>query len=83
MRLSPLDPSMYGMHGAMAYAHFLAGRYDMASSCAEKVSARQSDFPAGHMHFRSEQCARAGGLTQHNEPCHGHSNVIPICAPPI
>ena len=35
MRLSPLDPSMYGMHGAMAYAHFLAGRYDMASSCAE------------------------------------------------
>ena len=36
MRLSPLDPSMFGMHGAMAYAHFLAGRYDMASSCAEK-----------------------------------------------
>ena len=35
MRLSPLDPSMYAMHGAMAYAHFLAGRYDMASSCAE------------------------------------------------
>ena len=24
MRLSPLDPSLYGMHGAMAYAHFLA-----------------------------------------------------------
>ena len=36
MRLSPLDPSMYGMHGAMAYAHFLASRYDMASSYAEK-----------------------------------------------
>lgn len=36
MRLSPLDPSMYGIHGGMAYAHFLAGRYDMASSCAEK-----------------------------------------------
>jgi TolB-like protein len=36
MRLSPLDPSMYGMQGAMAYAHFLASRYDMASSCAEK-----------------------------------------------
>jgi len=35
MRLSPLDPSMFGMHGAMAYAHFLAGRYEMASSCAE------------------------------------------------
>jgi tetratricopeptide (TPR) repeat protein len=37
MRLSPLDPSMYAMHGAMAYAYFLAGRYDMASSCAEKA----------------------------------------------
>jgi tetratricopeptide (TPR) repeat protein len=35
MRLSPIDPSAYAMHGAMAYAHFLAGRYDMASSCAE------------------------------------------------
>jgi tetratricopeptide (TPR) repeat protein len=35
MHLSPLDPSTYAMHGAMAYAHFLAGRYDMASSCAE------------------------------------------------
>ena len=37
MRLSPLDPSMSGMHGAMAYAHFLASRYDMASSCAENA----------------------------------------------
>ena len=36
IRLSPLDPSMYGMQGAMAYAHFLASRYDMASSCAER-----------------------------------------------
>jgi tetratricopeptide (TPR) repeat protein len=35
MRLSPLDPNMFGMHGGMAYAHFLAGRYDMASSSAE------------------------------------------------
>ncbi|MGY4500533.1 TolB-like protein [Bradyrhizobium sp. GM24.11] len=36
MRLSPLDPSMFGMHGGMAYAHFLLGRYDMAATCAEK-----------------------------------------------
>jgi hypothetical protein len=36
MRLSPLDPSMYGMHGATAYAHFLASRHDVASSSAEK-----------------------------------------------
>ncbi len=37
MRLSPLDPFKFATHGAMAYAHFLAGRYDMASSCAEKA----------------------------------------------
>jgi TolB-like protein len=37
MRLSPLDPSIYGMYGATAFAHFLASRYDMASSWAEKA----------------------------------------------
>lgn len=37
MRLSPVDPSLFGMLGAAAYAHFLAGRYDMASSYAERA----------------------------------------------
>ena len=45
MRLSPLDPSMFIMHGAMAYAHFLAGRYDIASSCAEKATRDGPNFP--------------------------------------
>jgi TolB-like protein len=45
MRLSPLDPSMFSLHGAMAYAHFLAGRYDMASSCAEKATRDYPTFP--------------------------------------
>jgi TolB-like protein len=37
-RLSPLDPSMYyATQGAMAYAHLLANRYDMAASCAESA----------------------------------------------
>ncbi|WMT74673.1 adenylate/guanylate cyclase domain-containing protein [Bradyrhizobium sp. Ash2021] len=44
IRLSPLDPSMFSMHGAMAYAHFLAGRYDMASSCAEKATRDNPTF---------------------------------------
>jgi len=35
VRLNPLDQSTYGGQGAMAYAHFLAKHYDMASSCAE------------------------------------------------
>jgi tetratricopeptide (TPR) repeat protein len=45
MRLSPLDPSMFSMHGVMTYAHFLAGRYDIASSCAEKATRDGPNFP--------------------------------------
>src|SRR5260370_13444027 len=36
IRMSPLDPGLSIMHGATAFAHFLASRYDMASSSAEK-----------------------------------------------
>jgi TolB-like protein len=44
MRLSPVDPSLYGMLGAAAYAHFLAGRYDMAASYAEKAMRENPTF---------------------------------------
>ncbi|MHC2497083.1 tetratricopeptide (TPR) repeat protein [Bradyrhizobium barranii subsp. barranii] len=45
VRLSPLDPPMYyDAQGAMAYAHFLAGRYDAASSCAESALRGQTSF---------------------------------------
>jgi TolB-like protein len=37
MRLSPLDPEMVRMQAGMALAHMLAGRFDMASSWAEKA----------------------------------------------
>ena len=36
MRLSPLDPEMHRMQAGMALAHLLAGRFDTASSWAEK-----------------------------------------------
>jgi len=36
MRLSPLDPELYRMQAGMAAAHLFAGRFDMASSLAEK-----------------------------------------------
>ena len=36
MRLSPLDPEMYRMQAGMAVAHLFAGRFDVASSWAEK-----------------------------------------------
>jgi hypothetical protein len=35
---------MSAMHGATAYAHFLAGRYDMASSCAKTAMRERSNF---------------------------------------
>ncbi|WP_027133658.1 winged helix-turn-helix domain-containing tetratricopeptide repeat protein [Geminicoccus roseus] len=37
MRLSPLDPETYRMQAGMALAHLLAGRFDAASSWAEKA----------------------------------------------
>ena len=37
MRLSPLDPEMYRMQAGMALAHLLAGRFNAASSWAEKA----------------------------------------------
>jgi Flp pilus assembly protein TadD len=37
IRLSPLDPEMYRMQAGMALAHLFAGRFDTASSWAEKA----------------------------------------------
>jgi len=41
IRRSPLDPYVSGMHGATAFAHFLAERYEPASSWAE-MSVREN-----------------------------------------
>jgi tetratricopeptide (TPR) repeat protein len=37
MRFSPLDPEMFRMQAGMALAHLFAGRFDAASSWAEKA----------------------------------------------
>ena len=37
MRFSPLDPEMFRMQAGMALAHFFGGRFDAASSWAEKA----------------------------------------------
>jgi tetratricopeptide (TPR) repeat protein len=62
MRMSPLDPSVSIMHGATAYAHFLASRYDMASSSAEKsmrdISAASKAL-AGRIELAQRDIARA------------------------
>lgn len=43
IRLSPLDPEMFRMQAGMALAHLFAGRFDAASSWAEKSF---RDFPS-------------------------------------
>jgi TolB-like protein len=44
IRLSPLDPLMFGMYAGMAFAHFFAGRYDEAASWAEKALREQPSW---------------------------------------
>jgi len=44
MRLSPLDPSIFIMQMGIAFAHFFAGRYDDASSWAEKALGDKPDY---------------------------------------
>jgi TolB-like protein len=46
MRLSPLDPEMYRMQAGMAMAHLFAGRFDTASSWAEKTFRQLPSFLA-------------------------------------
>jgi TolB-like protein/tetratricopeptide (TPR) repeat protein len=44
MRLSPLDPRVVSLQAGTAFAHFLAGRYDAASSWAEKAMWAQTNY---------------------------------------
>lgn len=47
MRLSPLDPEIFRMQGVAAATHLFAGRFDEASSCAEKAIREFPSFLAG------------------------------------
>lgn len=44
MRLSPLDPLTFRALGGIAFAHFLAGRYDEASSWAERALRERHNY---------------------------------------
>jgi tetratricopeptide (TPR) repeat protein len=47
MRLSPQDPQTFGIQAAIAWGHFIAGRYDEASSWAETALREQPNFFVG------------------------------------
>jgi tetratricopeptide (TPR) repeat protein len=58
MRLSPLDPEVVRMQAGMALAHMLAGRFDVASSWAEKAVRELPGFVlARAVHTASEALA--------------------------
>ena len=44
MRLSPLDPMSFRALGGIAFAHFIAGRYDAASFWAEKAMRERPNY---------------------------------------
>jgi tetratricopeptide (TPR) repeat protein len=63
MRLSPLDPILYNMHVGLAFAHFLAGRYDEAASWAQRALHEQPNYPAANR-ILAASTALAGRLTE-------------------
>jgi TolB-like protein len=62
MRLSPLDPHIIAMQAGTAFAHMLAGRYEEASSWAEKAMWAQNYLTPLRIAVASH--ALAGRLTE-------------------
>src|SRR5262249_35694025 len=44
MRLSPLDPMSFRTRAALAFAHFVAGRYEESSTWAERALQDKSNY---------------------------------------
>jgi TolB-like protein len=44
MRLSPLDPTLYHIQAGTGFAHMIAGRFDEASSWAEKAFREEQNY---------------------------------------
>jgi hypothetical protein len=66
MRLSPLDPHIIGMQAGTAFAHMLAGRYDEASSWAEKAMWAQNYMTP--LRIASQATRLPGGLRKQKRP---------------
>ena len=83
MRLSPVDPQTFNMQAGTASAHFIAGRYDEASSWAKRALEQRPIFaPALRMAVaanalagRSDEAGRAMGLLREVDPALTISNL--------
>jgi tetratricopeptide (TPR) repeat protein len=89
MRMSPLDPELYRMQAGLAAAHLFAGRFDTASSWAEKAFRELPSFlmvvsviAASHaLAGRSDEAQRAMKHLRELDPTLRVSNLadwIPI-----
>ena len=89
MRLSPLDPSVSGMRGGTAYAHFFLGRYDEAASWAAMALQDNPDFQPGlriaaasnAMAGRPEQAHKAMARLRQLNPTLRVSNLKDVLGP--
>src|SRR5262249_18253477 len=68
MRLSPLDPFMRGWQSSLAIGHFLAGRYDEASSWAARAMQPDPDF-ANPLRIAAASYALAGRVDEAKTAC--------------
>jgi len=59
MRLSPQDPQIFNMQSIMAFAHFFAGRYSEAISCAQKALREKPNYSLAILTLAAS-CALAG-----------------------
>jgi adenylate cyclase len=63
IRLSPIDPHLFLPLTGMAYAHFLAGRYDESLSVAASALQRRPNFP-GAQRILMSSLALAGRIAE-------------------
>lgn len=63
IRMSPHDPQDVIFYGGMAAAHYLAGRYDEAINCAQRVLQSRPTF-TGALRLRVAALAQAGRLDE-------------------
>ena len=76
MQLSPLDPLIFLAQGGMAWAHFVAARYDEASSWAEKAVREQANYVSG-MRMAAASHALAGRLEEGQKVMARVRQIIP------
>ncbi len=76
MRFSPVDPALYSMQTAMAFAYFYLRRLDEASSWASTAVRNRADFQPA-LRILAASHALAGRLNQAREAMTQHRHLNP------